>query len=305
MPKPFDAVLKGLLERSPPDWPALADLPPSAVAVIDADVSTFSGATDKVLRVHGPPASILHFDFQAGPDRTVPRRAHGYNALLEDRHETPVRSVIVLLRPEADLSNLTGVYERGFPGEPAYLTFRYQVIRVWRLPVERLLAGGLGTLPLAPLSAVTEAELPGVVGRMKQRLRGRPGAEVSDLWTATYVLMGLRFEPPLVDRLLRGVVAMEESTTYQAILAKGKAEGRDEGWDEGRDEGRLQEAKRWLLLMGRERFGEPDARVTAAVEALDDPERLEQLGLRLLKVASWQKLLQLPSRRTRRRKPTA
>jgi hypothetical protein len=77
MPKPFDAILKGLLEASPADWPALAGLPRRAVRVIDADVSTFSGATDKVLRVEGPPDHIQHFDFQAGPDRSVPRRVHG------------------------------------------------------------------------------------------------------------------------------------------------------------------------------------------------------------------------------------
>jgi hypothetical protein len=45
----------------------------------------------------------MYLDFQAGPDATVPRRTHGYNALLEDRHELMVRSVVVLPRPEANL----------------------------------------------------------------------------------------------------------------------------------------------------------------------------------------------------------
>jgi hypothetical protein len=38
MSKPFDALLNGLLETSPSDWPVLLDQPPSAVDVIDADV---------------------------------------------------------------------------------------------------------------------------------------------------------------------------------------------------------------------------------------------------------------------------
>ena len=44
--------------------------------MIDADVSTVTAATDKVLRLSEPDA-VLHFDFQAGPDASVPGRVHG------------------------------------------------------------------------------------------------------------------------------------------------------------------------------------------------------------------------------------
>ncbi|HZT80116.1 MAG TPA: hypothetical protein VFA26_07840 [Gemmataceae bacterium] len=37
--------------------------------------------------------------------------------------------------------------------------FRYGVVRVWQLPPEQLLTGGLGTLPLAPIGAVREADM--------------------------------------------------------------------------------------------------------------------------------------------------
>ena len=45
------------------------------------------------------------------------------NGLLEHRHTLRVRSGAMLLRPEADSTQLTGVYQRGFPGEEPYLTF--------------------------------------------------------------------------------------------------------------------------------------------------------------------------------------
>src|SRR5438132_13996940 len=48
--------------------------------------------------------------------------------------------------------------------------------------------------------------------------------KVSNLWGMTYILMGLRYEQALVNQLLEGVVAMEESVTYQAILARGALE---------------------------------------------------------------------------------
>src|SRR5262249_53914268 len=46
-----------------------------------------------------------------------------------------------------------------------------------------------------------------------------------------------------------------------------------------------------LLLQGARRFGQPGASVKAAIEAITDPNQLEQLSLRLLEVDSWQELL--------------
>src|SRR5205823_3141389 len=150
----------------PIDWPVLAGLSPPGATLIDADISTVTAVADKVIRLRGNPDSLFHMEVQAGPDASVPRRAHLYNTLFHDRHELEVLSVVVLLRREANLKSLTGVYERRFPGKEPYLRFHYQVIRVWELSPEQLLTGGLGTLPLAPISNVTEADLPDVIERL-------------------------------------------------------------------------------------------------------------------------------------------
>jgi hypothetical protein len=87
---------------------------------------------------------------------------------------------------------------------------------------------------------------------------------------------------------------MEESSTYQAIIAEGAAKGA------------AGEARRFLLLLGRKRFGAPDEQTRSALEAITDLKRLEQLGERLLDVESWEELLALPrARRTnaKRRRP--
>ena len=60
-----------------------------------------------------------------------------------------------------------------FPDEEPYLRFRYQVMRVWQLPPRPLLTGGLALLALAPISAVTPADLPGIIQQMERRLSGR------------------------------------------------------------------------------------------------------------------------------------
>src|SRR5438132_13573649 len=138
---------------------------------------------------------------------------------------------------------------------------------------------------------------PGVIARMKERMRGQPRGKVGNFWGMTYLLMGLRYEQTLINELLEGVIGMEESVTYQAILARGMAEGQAKG--------ALEEARKTLVLLGRERFGAPRAKVREAIKGITDLERLERLQVRLLKAASWEELLNLSRRATRKRKKTS
>jgi predicted transposase YdaD len=211
---------------------------------------------------------------------------------LDHRHGLLIRTAVVLLRPQADSPLLGGEYVRAFPGQRPHLTFGYQVLRIWQVPPERLLAGGLGTLPLAPISAVTERELPAIIRRMDERLRrARARGLAESLWSATYILMGLRYSRELARQLLRGVRSMRESVTYQAILEEGEAKGA------------VAQTKKLLLLQGSSRFGSPDARTRAALKDLEDLERLEDLSVRLLTASSWRDLVEQPAprRRTSRR----
>jgi len=158
------------------------------------------------------------------------------------------------------------------------------VLRVWTLDLESILRGGLGTLPLAPLAGVAASDLPAVIDRIKHRLDREATSEQSGLlWAATNILMGLVFPRDLAARLLQGVRAMKESVTYQAILDEGRAEGEAKGLVMGE--------KQLLLRLGRRRLGEPDASVIAAIEAIADARRIEQMGDRLIDAASWEELI--------------
>ncbi len=291
MAKPYDAMLKVLVETEPESWLALAGRPPAPARVQDTDISaTVSGAADKVLHVQGPTEHLVHLDFQSGHDSaSLPARLRLYNVVLEDRHKVPVWSVAIVLRPESDSPRLTGLLESGLPGEPPIHAFRYGVIRVWRVSVEQLLGGGLGTLPLAPVSDVTADSLPRILRQMKARLRGK--AKARDLWAATYVLLGLRYSPDIADALLQGVISMEESTTYQAILERGRLEGELHG--------ALKEAQRMLLRFGRKHLGSPGESILAALDAIQDVQRLEELAERVEGVRSWEELLAHASPRPR------
>jgi predicted transposase YdaD len=298
--KPYDSTLKALVEIDPESWADLLGRPTGPTEVIDADIATVSGAADKVLRVSADPAYLLHLEFVSGHDApALPRKLHVRNALLEDRHELSVRSGVLLLRPDADSPQLTGVYARSFPGEEPYLTFRYQVVRVWQLPPEPLLTGGLALLSLAPISAVTETELPGIIQRMEQRLSKRRARKQAPLvWASAYILLGLRYSPALAAQLFRGVVSMKESSTYQAILEEGRTEGQVQG--------AIAEARKLLRLRGEDAFGPPDARIISAIEQLNDLTRLEELFKSVSKVGSWQELFgqQTNGSRRGRRRPS-
>jgi hypothetical protein len=106
--------------------------------------------------------------------------------------------------------------------------------------------------------------LPGLIQQMDRRIdrEAEPPAAQS-LWTATYVLMGLEYEREFTQHLLRGVCAMKESVTYQAIL----------------EEGRAEEAQRILLSLGTARFGKPSVKVRRALAGITDLELLESVLL--------------------------
>jgi hypothetical protein len=100
------------------------------------------------------------------------------------------------------------------------------------------------------------------------------------------ILLGLRFRRDQASLLMPGGKWMEYSDTYLEILEQGEAKG----------------ARKFLLLLGSDRFGKPDLTTTAALEAINNPKRLEQLGRRMLQVSSWQELLATP-RAPRRARP--
>lgn len=308
MSKPYDATTKDLLETDPAGWVTLLGSPTRSedARLIDADVSTVTSEADRVIEVSVPSPWLLHVELQASRDESLPWRLLRYNAILQHRHRLPVASAVVLLRPAAAASLLTGAWTTGTPLTPQW-QFPYRVLKLWEQPVELILNGPPGVIPLAPLADVRMSDLPQVVSRMRERLRQADAALAARMWTATYILMGLRYNADMVDRLLAGVAEMEESATYQTILRrgvnegyeKGRLEGRLLGLDEGRVEGRMEgqnegrraEVRLLLLKAGRRRFGEPTDAILQHINSIDSIEQLEALFDRVFDAASWQELL--------------
>jgi len=108
--------------------------------------------------------------------------------------------------------------------------------------------------------------------------------------------MGLRYSEALTSHLLEGVLNMQDSTTYQAILREGRKQGMIMARNEALIEGRIFEAQRLLLLVGEIRFGTPDEKTRSAFEADRDLDHLERMYVRILdtNLHDWEGLLGTP-----------
>jgi hypothetical protein len=155
-------------------------------------------------------------------------------------------------------------------------------MRVWQESPETL-AAGLGTIPLAALAVPSPEDLPALVERMKAEFARHPTRDEGEIWVSLYLLIGGHFhDTALANKLLKGIHAMRDSVTYQAIL--------DEGREEGREEGQIEMAHKMLLRLGTRRFHEPSAEIRQRIEAFADLEELQNLLVRVIEVQSWEEL---------------
>jgi hypothetical protein len=288
-PKPYDVTGKDILRRDPPSWLAYFRLAVAGgpIDVVDADLSTVSAEADWVYRIGGRLVHLIHVEMQSRRDARLPRRLWRYNALLDLKFDLRVRSIALLLRPEADSKDLIGVLDLRLPDDDRVVTFHYKVIRAWEQPVEPLLVGPLATLPMAPLADVPLGEVPRVLERIDSRLAAEaPPPEAGIMMLSALTLAGMRLDPDLVKafgRRLRTMNILKDSSLYQVLLEEGK--------ELGERQGELKGIRKILYRQGRIRFGRLPKAARAAIEAIDDPRRLEDLGERVLTAASWDDLL--------------
>src|SRR5271157_4431640 len=231
MSKLFDALTRSLLEKYPADWlNQLGLIHGEPVRVMNSDLSSVTAEADKVIRVEGPQPWLVHIELQAGYDRTLPRRLLRYNALLNVKHDLPVHTVAILLHPGADGPELTGVLRQQSPDGRCRLEFCYHLVRAWQWDTEAILAGGVGMLPLAPLSARELDQIP------------------------------ITWE--LIKHCFGGITAMRESSTIQAFIEEGRRKGLEDG--------KAGEARRIILLQGPMRFGAADEEVKTRLDEIQD-----------------------------------
>jgi hypothetical protein len=281
----FDAPLKDMGRDSPRGFLAAFDRPPTLpVKLLNVDLSTVTTAADLILGLGEPLVEIVHIDFQSSAAAWKHADLMVYNALLFAHYHVPVHTLIILLRPEAAHSNLNGVIRYAPRPRRGSMDFSYEIVRLWERPAEELLAADLGVAPLAMLGRLPEGlsledGLAAVAQRVAERVttEGQPD-RVKKLLTDAYLLTGLRVRRDAAARIFRGVRAMHESDTYLAIL----------------DEGQEKAIREVILVLGEDRFGQPDDTVKARLQSITDLDRLKRLARQTPKSASWQEVLETP-----------
>lgn len=288
----FDVAMKHLLDACAADWVAWlaprVGLPATVGAEpLDADLSTVQPTADKVFRLSPPAAGLLHVEPQSSWDGGFHDRLLLYNVLLEARYGGPVHTVALLLRREANTTALTGTVLRHLADGREYHRFTYAVVRVWELAADDLMAGSLGTVPLALLTDDAAPRLPELVARFADRVaRDVPGTdEASLLLSCGYILLGLRYDKAVAESLFRGVQKMRESSTYQAILDEGRVEGRVEGQTRERLRA-LRSLQDNLIAMLGDRFGKLDPALEARIRASTEDDRLWAATRQVPRIAS-------------------
>ena len=281
----FDATLKDMARDSPVGLLTTFDRPPTApVKVLNVDLSAVTRAADLVLGLGDPPAEIVQIDFQASAAPWKHADVMVYHALLFAQYHVPVHTIVLLLRPEAVHSNMSGVIQYAPRPEHGKMDFGYQLVRLWERPAEELLGADLGVAPLAmlgrlPAGLPLEDGLVAIAQRLAERVvKEAPTEQAQKLLTEALLLTGLRVRRDVAQRVFRGVRAMDESDTFLMILEEGEAK----------------HARKLILRYGAERLGAADQSVRTHLEGIKDVDRLDRMIRRAEQAGSWDEILATP-----------
>ena len=303
---PFDVTIKSLVRKYPGDWLILMGvseyeaelIDDEYLGLIDTDLTTVTTTSDKILKLNTPIPRYYHLEFESTGGPEAPERCLRYNVLVDYHYKTSADTTLFLLRKEADHPSITGEYEKLRNDGSLKTKYYYYVVRVWELPVEMLLNGNIGTLPLAPLSNVKEEDLPAVLTKMEERIVAEvPLADQTEFRTEVFLLLGLNLKPDVALKLMKGVVGMRESSTYQWILGQGEQigtiKGKAEGIEVGKEEGMIEEAQNVLIELGGMFYGNPTLETIAKIEAITSYELLKSLRKGLLSAKNWEEFFTL------------
>ncbi len=285
--RPFDASLKQVLGDDLTGGLRAFGLNVSGQPrLVNTDLTTvFTTAADRVILIEqrDQPVEVIHLEFQSSADPTLPERLSVYNGHCALRFKVEaVESVVILLRPAANLKVLNGVHKRKTRRRRQNLRFTYRVIRLYELNPEPFLTGPLPMLALAPFTRVAQDRLGAMLDRIRERLvtegSDRDLVEVLGL---IYTMAGLRPEPDaasLLTRRIRTMIDLRHSSTARELV------------EEGRSEGALEKAREILLLQGTRRFGPPGEPTRQQITQCAHLDRIEKALVAILTASSWQDL---------------
>lgn len=275
-----DHPLKRLVSLFIDDFAAwLLNCPVRETQPLNIELAADLLATDQVFRVTLADGRdlVLHLEFQGRRSHPpMPWRMLEYMPRLAVTYRLPLWSVVFYVGTGAGVDD-TGRHEIQGPAAVAPLAWHYQVVHLWRMPAEDLLA--LDQPALLALVGQTRLDRPAVVlPAVVARLRQVPDAEVRGrLLTVLLALLPQGEMVTMVEKLLEDERLLLD-TPYLRRLR-----------EEGREEGLLVGRRRSIVDVLTLRFAPPEAtiqQVAQYVETLTDEAALERLFAAAVRSAS-------------------
>lgn len=217
----YDSVCKFLLENFPTDFATWLLGEPINLTTLDPSELSVEPIRADALMLLQSQALILHIEFQTRPKPDIPFRMLDYRIRCHRRYpDKPMRQVVIYLKRTT--SGLT--QQTTFELENTY--HRFEVVRLWEQPLEAFLSVP-GLLPFAILSQAEDKE--GTLRQVASRVQELPDPDQkTSIKTIVEVIAGLELESSIVRQIMESSI-FSESSVYQEIIAKGKAEGKAEG----------------------------------------------------------------------------
>ena len=189
-------------------------------------------------------------------------------------------TVIALLRSDANSPSFTGSF--GIRMRDGWQTkkYNYRVVRMWDEDPEPYLTSGINLVPLAPITNVTQDELPGLVKRMEGRINAESKPMHRSSGPPRTCSWGYGTRKRLRHICWRECTTCRNRRRIRPFSAKARVTGE----------------QRLLILQGTRRFGKPDTATVAAIESIREIEKLDAIGVRLVDtdVQDWKSLLGMP-----------
>ena len=290
--KPFDVASKKLIQDYPEDWLRFLGVTSTDFEIIDTDLSTVVASSDKAFLLRGEKPEILHIEIVSSYKADAPIQFLEYSVILLRRHALPIRTIVILLSQDCDGPALRTTFKAVDATDEWYLQFRFRTIQAWKIPYRVFLNGGLGTMPFALLSDDAQEQLPQIVSEIKRRIETETDvAKGEELWASMYLLMGLKLSSAVTDTLMKGVFGMENSTTYQAIIAEGELRGEARGEAKGEARGEATALQGSILRIGTKFIGKPDLGVQRKIKSVFSPQILAGIEEVALEAKSWEEIV--------------
>ncbi len=284
MPKPYDDAMKKLVMGNPQDL-VLWVLPRAQFGKqLPYELSVENIYADGLLQVslHGK-EFLLHIEFQSSNDAYIGERLLEYNVLASRQYDfLPVYSCVIYLKNHGDVPQ--SPFIRELPSGEEIVRFQYRSIELGKLTSEELLQTGLaGLLPLLPLTR--DGARREVVEKM---IAGLISAEKTESLLIGYALASKVLKNDLKWLRRRFAVfgdILRDTPVFQELLAEGLAEGLEKGLAEGLEkgikEGELRAQRQTLLAVVQERFPGIVDLAKKQADAIEDPEALRRLIVKM------------------------